>query len=167
MKGREAARRTSPVMIGGLTVLWLVLNQTIAPGQVVLGLAVATALAFLSSSLRPLTPRLSNLHLAPGLLLAVFIDIVRSNFSVARIVLGLVRDREVTPGFLDIPLDMRDPHGLAVLAAIVTSTPGTVWTDLATDGSTVTLHFLDLEDGEAWIRWFKQRYERRLMRIFE
>ncbi|MBN1237901.1 MAG: Na+/H+ antiporter subunit E, partial [Gammaproteobacteria bacterium] len=93
--------------------------------------------------------------------------VVRSNLGVARIVLGLVRDREVRSGFVQVPLDLRDPHGLAVLAAILTSTPGTVWVDLAGDGTRVTLHVLDLRDEAEWIDWIKNRYERPLMRIFE
>src|SRR5690606_41282044 len=124
-------------------------------------------LAYGTSSPRPLPPGLRNVHLAPVLLLMVCLDIVRSSVRVARVVLGLVRDRDVRSGFLDIPLDMRDPHGLAVLATIVTSTPGTVWVDLASDSSRLTLHVLDLQDEEAWTRWIKGRYEETSMRIFE
>ena len=101
------------------------------------------------------------------LLLVVFWDIVRSNVAVARIVLGLVGSREVRSGFVQIPLDLRDRTALAVLAAIVTSTPGTVWAGLSPDRATLTLHVLDLEDEGQWIQTIKQRYERRLMGIFE
>lgn len=167
MRIRPATRRFPPVLIAALAVMWLMLNQTLAPGQIALGLLLGAAIAFATSSLRPLQPRLRNVHLAPALLLAVFLDILRSNVNVVRIVLGLVRSRRVRSGFLEIPLDMRDPHGLAVLATIVTSTPGTVWVDLSTDGSRLTLHVLDLKDEDAWIRWIKDRYERPLMRIFE
>ena len=167
MKIRAATRRFPPVLIAALAVMWLMLNQTLAFGQVALGLLLGATVAFVTSTMRPLQPRLRNVHLAPALLLAVFLDILRSNVNVARIVLGLVRSREVRSGFLDIPLDMRDPHGLAVLATIVTSTPGTVWVDLSTDGSRLTIHVLDLKDEGAWIRWIKDRYERPLMRIFE
>ena len=83
------------------------------------------------------------------------------------IMFGLARGRRVRSGFLDIPLELRDPHGLAGLAMIVTSTPGTVWVELAPDGSRVTLHILDLRDEEYWINWIKNRYERPLRRIFE
>ena len=70
-------------------------------------------------------------------------------------------DAQVRSGFLEIPLDLRDDHGLAVLACIVTSTPGTVWAGLSPDRATLTLHVLDLRDEDAWIRTIKQRYERR------
>ena len=150
-----------------LVVMWLLLNQTLAFGQIVLGAVLAIALSWASRRLRPLQPRIKRLHLVPLLHVRVLRDIVRSNIAVARIVLGLVRDREVRSGFVDIPLELRDPHALAVLAGIVTSTPGTVWVGLAPDGSHVTLHVLDLRDDEEWIDWIKLRYERLLMALFE
>lgn len=150
-----------------LTGIWLLLNQTLALSQVTLGLVQSLLLAWSGSALRPLRARLHRLDLAALLMLVVLRDIVRSNFDVARIVLGLVHDRGVRSGFLDIPLDLRDPHGLAVLAAIVTSTPGTVWVGLSPDGGILTLHVLDLKDRREWIRLIKQRYERPLMRIFQ
>ena len=101
------------------------------------------------------------------LLSRVFVDILRSNIGVARIVLGLHGKRAVRSAFLEVPLDLRDPHGLAALSTIVTSTPGTIWVDLSLDGATLTLHVLDLHDEQAWIDTIKQRYERLLMEIFE
>ena len=164
---KRLGRHLSPTLVLVLTGLWLLLNQTVAPAQVVLGAVLAVALAWTSSTLRPLRARIRRLDVAAVLLLVVLKDIVRSNLSVARIVLGLVRDRKVRSGFLRIPLDLRDPHGLAALAAIITSTPGTVWVGVSTDGSALTLHVLDLRDEDEWIRTIKQRYEAPLRRIFE
>jgi multicomponent K+:H+ antiporter subunit E len=157
----------SPLLVCGLTALWLLLNQTLAPGQVLLGLVLALMLAWSASALRPLQARLRRFDLAVLLVLVVIGDIVRSSFAVARLVLGLVSRREVRSGFLQIPLDLRDPHGLAALAVIVTSTPGTVWAGLSPEGATLTLHVLDLQDEDELIQLIKQRYERPLMSIFE
>jgi multicomponent K+:H+ antiporter subunit E len=85
---------------------------------------------------------------------------------VARIVLN-PRHRGQTSGFLDIPLELRHPAGLAVLACIITATPGTAWARYDSARSVLTLHILDLIDEEAWIRTIKGRYERRLQEIFE
>ena len=160
-------RKFSPMLVVFLTAMWLLLNQTLAPGHIVLGFVLALALTWAASTLRPLQARPRRLHVAVVLVLVVLRDIVRSNIAVARIVLGLVRHRAVRSGFLEIPLDMRDPHGLAMLAAIVTSTPGTVWVGLSPDNSRLTLHVLDLRDEAEWIHWIKTRYERPLMEIFE
>lgn len=158
--------RISAVMVLALTGLWLLLNQSIAPAHIVLGLFIAIALAGFTSKLRPLRARLRRADAALLLLGVVAWDIVQSNLHVARIVLGLQRGT-LRSGFLRIPLDLRDPHGLAALSTIVTATPGTVWAGLSTDGQTLTLHVLDLQDDAALVRLIKRRYEQPLMRIFE
>jgi multicomponent K+:H+ antiporter subunit E len=157
----------SPTVVLGLTILWLLLQQTVALDQVLLGVMLAVLLAWAGSKLRPLRAHVRRIDLAAGLVLVVFWEIVRSNLAVARIVLGLVRDREVRSGFVKIPLALRDPHGLAVLAAIITATPGTVWAGLSPDGQRLTLHILDIGEEQQWIRYVKERFEGPLMRIFE
>jgi multicomponent K+:H+ antiporter subunit E len=97
----------------------------------------------------------------------VLVDILRSNFSVAAIVLGLARDRQVRSGFLEIPLELSDPHALTLLAVMVTATPGTSWAGVSADGSMLTLHVLDLKDETELIRFIKRRYEQPLLRIFQ
>jgi multicomponent K+:H+ antiporter subunit E len=157
----------SPSIVLCLTVLWLILQQTVAPDQIVLGVLLAVLLAGASSRLRPLRAHFRRLDLAAALILVVIWEVIRSNVAVARIVLGLVRNREVRSGFVQIPLELRDPYGLAALAAIITATPGTVWAGLSADGAQLTLHILDVEDEQQWIRYIKDRFERPLMRIFE
>jgi multicomponent K+:H+ antiporter subunit E len=167
MRAPRVTRRWPPVLVVALVVLWLMLNASLSFGHVVLGAVLALAVAWASSGLRPLQPKLRRGYVALVLLAVVLRDIVRSNFAVARIVLGSLRGRNVHSGFVKIPLELEDPHGLAVLAGIVTSTPGTVWVDHDVATSTLTLHVLDLVDDSTWIRWIKDRYERRLREIFE
>lgn len=159
--------RTPFMLIIALLGLWLLLNDTLEPGHIALGAVLAVLFALSVGRMRPLQARLRRLPLVIKLMFTVLLDIVRSNIGVARVILGLVRDHDVRSGFVRIPLDMRDPHGLAGLAMIVTSTPGTVWVELTPDGSTLTLHVLDLKDETALIRMIKQRYERPLREIFE
>lgn len=149
-----------------LFALWLLLNVSASPGQVLLGAVVAAGLLLGLRRLRPVQPRVRRPAAMARLFGRVVVDIVLSNFAVARIVLGKDRHRRIRPGFVDVPLDLRDPHALAVLAVIVTATPGTVWAGLAPDGATLTLHILDLVDEAQEIRIIKQRYERLLLEIF-
>jgi len=69
-------------------------------------------------------------------------------------------------GFLDIPLTLRNPAGLAALACIITSTPGTAWAGYDATSGVLTMHVLDLVDAEAMRDTIRERYERRLMEIF-
>lgn len=93
-------------------------------------------------------------------------DIVLSNISVVKIIL-FQRERDRKSGFLAVPLDIRDPMGLAVLATILTSTPGSAWLEYNSSQGTLLLHVLDDEDEAAWISLIKNRYEKLLMEIFE
>lgn len=150
-----------------LLALWLMLQQSLAASDILLGAAIAAAGTWAYSRLHVGAKR-ARLRVRPLLELgALFIDdIVRSNLAVARIVLGLRRG-ERTAGFLTLPLALRDPRGLAILACIVTATPGTSWARYDAQRNAVTIHVLDLVDADAWVRDFKARYERRLLEIFE
>ena len=160
-------RRVPPVLTLVLVAMWLLLNNSASLGHILLGFVIAVLLMLAAAQLRPVHPRLRKLWTVVPLIFMVLVDIIRSNVAVAMIVLGLVRGRAVRSGFIDIPLDLRDPHGLAILASIITSTPGTAWAGVTEDGSTLRLHVLDLKDEGEWIRMIKERYERPLMRIFE
>ncbi|MEP7313620.1 MAG: Na+/H+ antiporter subunit E [Pseudomonadota bacterium] len=159
--------RPPVLLVLGLTGMWLLLNSTLAFGHIVLGLTIALLMVFGFRAVRPLQPTLRRPQMALLLLWRVFVDILRSNLGVARVVLGLYGKRTPRSGFVDIPLDMRDAHGLAALATIVTSTPGTIWVNLSPDGATLTLHVLDIRDEKGWIDTIKHRYESLLIEIFE
>ena len=154
-----------PLLSALLAALWLVLNQSLSPGAIVLGAELGLLLGKVFAMLRAPRARMRNYPLAAWLLLVVVRDIVRSNFAVARLILR--GGRRVHSGFVSIPLTLTDRHGLAVLACIITSTPGTIWVSYDPAGSVLLIHVLDLVNEQAWIDTIQQRYERPLREIFE
>lgn len=155
-----------PLLSTGLLLMWLLLNDSVAPGDVLLGALMGLVGGAVYARLEPSPGRVGRV-MVPSAVLAwrVAVDIVRSNVAVLRIALRLPGSRRVA-GFLSIPLELRDPRGLAVLAGIVTATPGTSWAHYEAAANVLTLHVLDLIDEEDWVRQFKDRYERCLMEIF-
>ncbi len=160
-------RRIPWLLILGLTSMWLLLVQSLSLGNVLLGLAVSALMTLGFQTVRPLHPHLHR----PLAMLRLFgraaLDILRSNVAVARIVLGFTGNRAVRSGFVEVPLNLRDPHALAVLAAIMTATPGTVWADLSPDDTVLTIHVLDLRDPQAVRDMIRNRYEGLLREISE
>jgi multicomponent K+:H+ antiporter subunit E len=148
-----------------LFAVWLLLNDSVSPGHLALALIATIATAASTAAIRPLRARPHHLLTAIGLFFVVLADIIRSNIAVARIIFGA--ERNFKSGFIKILIDLRDPYGLAMLACIITATPGTIWAGLSPDGHELTIHVLDLRDEESWVRVIKHRYERRLMEIFE
>jgi multicomponent K+:H+ antiporter subunit E len=153
-----------PLLALVLMLTWLLLNDSADAAQLVLALPIGLAGAVAYALLERPRGNVRRLVPAVGLLRVVLLDIVRSNLAVARIVLLPRRPR--VSGFVSIPLDLKDPAGLAVLACIVTATPGTSWARHDAAAGVLTLHVLDLVDEAAWSRQIKERYERRLMEIF-
>lgn len=150
-----------------LLVLWLFLNDSLSSGQILLGVLLAAFFSWAAHPLRPLKSAMKHPLTIVRLFIHVVTDIIRSNLAVTRLI-WLGKDKaNITPGFLCIPLTMRDPHGLAGLACIITFTPGTVWSDYSETDNTLTLHVLDLKDEEAWRTMIQERYERPLKEIFE
>jgi len=154
-----------PVLPVFLLVMWLALNGSFAPAQIALGVLFAGLVTLAVSALRPVSAWPRRFDVAVRLFVVVLVDVIRSNIAVGRIILGASK-RQPHVGFVKIPLELRDPHGLAVLAMIVTACPGSVWAGHDTESNVLTLHILDLQDEVTWIRTVKQRYERPLMEIF-
>jgi len=154
-----------PILSLGLLAFWLLLNQSLSPGHVMLGSAVALAGGWVLAALK--LPKDRPRRLIPIFRLTAYVvaDIVRSNVAVAGIILGL-KQRRGTSGFVNISLELGDPYGLAMLACIITSTPGTLWADFDAASGNLTIHVLDLVDEADWIRIIKGRYERLLLEIF-
>ena len=149
-----------------LLAMWLLLNRTLAAGDAILGALAALAAVVALARLELPSVRLRRPRVAAVLAGLVLLDIVRSNLAVAAIVLR-PGTRGRIAGFVDIPLDTHHPVSLAVLACIITATPGTAWARYDSRASIVTIHVLDLVDGAALAQGIKTRYEARLMEIFE
>ena len=161
-----ATIRYRPFTIAALTAIWLLLTQSLAPGNVLLAFVLAVAWARALDRLEFPRMQLRRPLAAIRLVALVVQDIVRSNIAVAWIIMrpGMGGRRA---SFMDIPLDVEHPVALSCLAGIVTATPGTLWVDIDADGRSMRLHVLDLVDEEYWIRKIKGTYEALLRQVFE
>jgi len=156
----------SPVLSAALTVLWLLLSASLSPGTWLIGAAIGVAVPLLTASLRPERASVARPMVALRLVAAVIVDVIVSALELARGVLHS-RSRPPRSAFVEIPLGLRDVHGLATLALITTIVPGTIWSELKSDRRSVILHVFDIADTAAYVAHYKRRYERPLMEIFE
>lgn len=158
----------SPLLSATLLATWLLLNNSLAAGQVVLGLVLAIAVPVVTAGLREESVagarRFARGAIAARLALRVLGDIVASNIEVARRILG--PESALEPRFVWVPLDIRDARGIAALMAVVTLTPGTVSADLSPDRRQLLVHGLHVPDEAELVATVKQRYEAPLMEIF-
>jgi multicomponent K+:H+ antiporter subunit E len=153
-----------PILSLCLVLMWLLLNG-FTVGHLLFGSMVAIFAGWAQAALRPDKPRLRKWYLLPKLFVVVFVDVIRSNIAVAWLLLQGKR-RENTSGFLLVPLEIEDPTALAIMAVILTATPGSAWLEYDSGDKTVLIHVLDLIDKETWAATIKQRYEALLLEIF-
>jgi len=153
-----------PVLSAALFAAWLALAGELTVAQTLLAAALALAVPLAARRFLDHLPRLVSARTAVRFALLVTWDIVLANIAVARLVLGPVA--RLRPAFVKVPLDLRQPQSIALLASVITMTPGTVSADLAADRKTLLVHALDCVDPDALVADIKQRYERPLMEIF-
>jgi multicomponent K+:H+ antiporter subunit E len=154
-----------PLLTASLALMWLLLSGFTA-GQFILAAAFSVGASHALSALGEASPRIRRWTAIPELVNIVLVDIVRSNIAVAQLLLSGTR-RPRNSGFIVVPLRTRNPSALAVLAIVLTSTPGTAWVDYNSTRGELLIHVFDLVDGAEWIDLIANRYERLLMEIFE
>lgn len=159
-----------------LFIVWLLLNNSVSAGHVILAIVLAITIPLIISPFRTKQPLIIKPGLAFRHLLLVLYDIITANVQVAILILGPTK--KLTPGFVKVPLDLTHSMPITILASTVSLTPGTVsaevypWTESLTEDEQVTeqfllIHVLNLEDEEALINTIKTRYEAPLKEIFQ
>jgi multicomponent K+:H+ antiporter subunit E len=156
----------APLLSVALFLLWLLLNQTLSAGHMLLGAILGLLIPILLRGLRPLPVRIRHPLTVLRLAATVVYDSTVSNLTVVRFLM-FPSQRKHAADFVHIPLELRDPNALAVLAMIVCITPGTAWAELSRDRSMLLLHVLEVGNPQEVIDHVKHHYERPLMEIFE
>jgi len=149
-----------------LIVVWQMLVNKVTPGNLLLGAILGVAIPLITAPYWPNTPRLRSFPRIVEYVLVVLSDICVANVQVAMIVL-FKANADTRPAWVTIPLEIRTPEAITVLAGTITMTPGTVSSDLSADGRSLLVHCLDAPDPDAVRDDIKARYERRLKEIFE
>jgi len=154
-----------PILTLLLAVVWTMLQNQISAGMVVFGIILGIIIPWVTAAWWPDTPQ--GFRLGKGLRYSAIViwDIIVANIEVAWIVLTVPNDK-LKPAWIVVPLDLREPEAITVLAGTITLTPGTVSADLSDEGHSLLVHVLHTYDPDAVRDEIKTRYERRLKEIF-
>ena len=163
---KSLRQRLLPSLPLSITVFgfWLLMNDSISAGTAAMALLVALLIPPFAARLDREFARIGRLRGVPKLVGVLLWDILVANVTVAMQVLG--PERNIHPGFIWVPLDIANIHGIAALTSCITLTPGTVSSELSDDRRFLLVHVLDLGSAEEVVRQIKTRYEAPLMEIF-
>jgi multicomponent Na+:H+ antiporter subunit E len=153
------------VLLAGL---WMALNDQYTLGGFIFGLGLAILVMSLLRSINVATPPLSLARIGKGVQLAGYFlwELVLANL---RVVPELFRPTsELRPGIVGVPLSLTEESQIALLANLVTLTPGTMSLHVSKDRSTLYVHVLRLPEGgpAAVVQDIKQGFERRIQEVF-
>jgi multicomponent K+:H+ antiporter subunit E len=161
-----AALLPHPALSATVALVWMLLANELSAGTVVLAVVVGIAVPKFTSVYWPDRARVGKPRMILEFLAVVLYDIVVSNVEVARLVLfrraGSLRSR-----FITVPLELRSPEAITVLAGTITMTPGTLTVDFDRQTHSLLVHCLEVTDEDAAVAAIKERYERRLRSIFQ
>lgn len=154
-----------PVLSVLLALVWIVLQNSISAGTVVFGVILAIIIQRVTAAFWPERPGGFRAGKMGSYVLMVIWDIMVANVEVAWIVLTVPNAR-LSPTWITIPLDLRQPEAITLLAGTITLTPGTVSSDFSQSGHYLLVHVLHTHDPDAVRDRIKSRYEARLKEIF-
>ena len=146
-----------------LAVSWLLLQHTLAPVHLLSAVLIGLIVPRLLHQLLPPAP---TIRMLPALRLALVVlgDIVTSNITVAKLVLGPMSRPQ--PAWIRVPLQLQHSTAISLLASIITTTPGTVSSSIDEERRYILVHALDCSDAAQMVADIQQRYERPLLIIF-
>ena len=148
-----------------LAIVWMLLQSEISAGMAVFGIILGIIIPCGTSIWWPDTPKGFRLSKMITYSFMVMWDILVANVQVAWIVLT-VPNAKLKPAWIVIPLELREPEAITVLAGTITLTPGTVSADLSDQGHSLLVHVLHTDDPDAVRDEITTRYQRRLLEIF-
>ena len=154
-----------PLLTLILAIVWVLLQNQVTAGMVVFGIILGILIPWATSIWWPDTPKGFRLGKMVSYSFVVIWDIVIANIQVAWIVLT-VPNAKLKPAWIVVPLELKQPEAITVLAGTITLTPGTVSADLSDEGHSLLVHVLHTDDPDGVRDEIKERYERRLMEIF-
>ena len=159
-----------------LFVVWLLMNNSVSSGHILLGGILAILIPLVTLPFRQPQPLIIKKGLAIKQLFVVLYDIITANIHVAFLILGPIK--KLRPAFVKVPLDLTHEMPITILASTVSLTPGTVSAEVypfpesLAEGEEpneryLLIHVLDLDDEQALINTIKTRYEAPLKEIFQ
>lgn len=148
-----------------LALLWAAFTGSFAPGTLGVGFALGYLVLFIAR--RALAPSTYHKQLWRALAFVVVYvrDILLASLRVAYDV--LTPTMYMKPGVVGVPLDVKTDVEIAVLANLVSLTPGTLSLDVSSDRSVLYIHAMYIDDGdvERLRAGLKRDLERRVLEL--
>lgn len=154
------------ILLVVLTLAWVAITGAVTAPNLALGLLIALTATWLlrrAFALPPFGRRLWRVLSLTGFFLGA---LVASAMRVAIVVLTPDLGRRLRPAIIAFPLSVTSDAEIALLANLVTLTPGTLSVDVSDDRKWLYVHVLTLTSREAVIAEIAGGFEARVKAVF-
>lgn len=145
-----------------LAVVWMAIGWSFTPANLALGLGagwIALRVAGASGHLPVIRPL--------ALLALVLLFLKELALSAMTVLRAVLRPRlDIAPGIVEVPLALDHDGEIALLACLITLTPGTLSVDLSKDRRHLLVHALDASDPDGLRRSIADGFERAILKAF-
>lgn len=148
-----------------LALAWAALTGHFTPLNVIVGFALGSAVLWPARRIMGPSNYFVKLPRVIGLAAFFLRELLRANLKVAIHVVSPLR--HLTPGIVAVPLDVRSDVEIALLANMITLTPGTLSLDVSTDRRVLYVHVINLDSADQLRRDIKDGFERRIREVFQ
>lgn len=147
-----------------LAAIWSALSGQFSPENFISGFVLGYVLLWL---LRRALGGESYVNKVPQVVLFIgffLMEVVRANLRVAWEV--LTPGHNMRPAIVAVPLDLRNPLQITLLAQMITLTPGTLSLDVSSDRRVLYVHSMYVDDIDQFRAGIKNGFERRVAEVF-
>ncbi|MDX1665375.1 MAG: Na+/H+ antiporter subunit E [Candidatus Promineifilaceae bacterium] len=146
-----------------LALVWTFLQGELQVSNFVVGFVVGYIVLALSQHILGQQAYVAKVGQVAAFVLFFLWDITWASIKLAWII---VQPRlTLRPAIVAVPLDARTSAEIAMLANLITLSPGTLSVDVSSDRETLYVHTILLEDPESLRREIKSGYERRVLEV--
>lgn len=146
-----------------LAFAWMLLTGDSSAPSFISGLVVGYLILWMSRPAFGKDSYFSKIPQVAGFLLYFLKELIVANLRVAYDI--LTPENYMTPGIVEVPLDVESDLEITLFANLVTLTPGTLSLDVSKDRKTLYVHAMYLDDPEQFRRELKEGLEKRLIEI--
>ena len=146
-----------------LALTWAAISGEFTLNNVLLGFIVGLGILLMAQRVTGRSRYFTKVRQVIGFIGFYLWELIIANLRVAYEV--MTPGYRIRPGVIAIPLDARTDMEIAMLANLITLTPGTLSLDVSTDRRVLYIHALYVDDIEAVRRNIKEGMERRVLEV--
>ncbi|MBD3222336.1 Na+/H+ antiporter subunit E [bacterium] len=148
-----------------LTLAWLLLTGSFGTENIVLGVVLSYLMLALAVGRGEQRGYVQRLPAAVRLFGYFLVELIKANAQVAW---EMIDPRHtMSPGVVEVPLDLKTPFAITLLSNLITLTPGTLTMEVSDDHTRLYVHGMYVTDPDRFRAEIKQGFERRVKEVFE